>query len=371
MSRVEIATSKLKSTNEELMSELANFGIRRIQISSIGNSIATGFSAMSTNKPLLSRNESLPEIAKANGIQLDTHQFSRFENNSDEYTLNGLLSNKKESAFNAESRCDYKNFRMNGKQLLSEEQSLAYYPEELQEDRGMADVILESQDGLANFVIANVGTGAFLDNWTRGGSHLLTNGIAKDRAYIESLLGMIQFNNRQNYANTQVYLCGAPRIINTPLTDIFINNPLKTIAKRYANVIYVPNISRKVLYQNSIMPFPFPDTHYDEEEYIRLLNKIGQSMTASFHITSSLIQIDRLFSNRSREIEMTERGTNTRDEVLSTIEEYADLAEESGKSRKQFLESTRNYLLERYPYDFYYLDKQAIKESAKVLQKHK
>lgn len=371
MSRVEMATSQLRKTNEELISELSNLDIRKIQISSIGNSIATGFSAMSTNRPLLSRNESLPEIAKANGIKLDTYQFSRFENNSDEHTLNSLLSNKKESAFNAESRCDYKNFRMNGKQLLSKEQALSYYPEDVQEDRGMADVLLDAQDGLANFVIANVGTGAFLDNWTRGGHHLFTNGIAKDRAYIESLLGIIQFYNRQNYANTQVYLCGAPRILNTPLTDIFINSPLKTIAKRYANVIYVPSISRKVLYQNSIMPFPFPDTHYDEEEYIRLLNKIGQSMTTSFHLTSSLIEIDRLFSNRSREIEMTERKIDTRDEILSTLEQYADIAEESGKSRKQFLESTRSYLLERYPYDFYYLDKQAIKESTKVLQKHK
>ena len=353
MSRVEMATSQLRKTNEELISELSNLGIRKIQISSIGNSIATGFSAMSTNRPLLSRNESLPEIAKDNGIKLDTYQFSRFENNSDEHTLNSLLSNKKESAFNAESRCDYKN------------------PEDVQEDRGMADVLLDAQDGLANFVIANVGTGAFLDNWTRGGHHLFTNGIAKDRAYIESFLGIIQFNNRQNYANTQVYLCGAPRILNTPLTDIFINSPLKTIAKRYANVIYVPSISRKVLYQNSIMPFSFPDTHYDEEEYIRLLNKIGQLMTSSFNLTSSLIEIDRLFSNRSREIEMTERKIDTRDEILSTLEQYADIAEESGKSRKQFLESTRSYLLERYPYDFYYLDKQAIKESTKVLQKHK
>ena len=50
------------------------------------------------------------------------------------------------------------------------------------------------------------------------------------------------------------------------------------------------------------------------------------------------------------------------------LEKYYEFDE---ASRKQFLESTRSYLLERYPYDFYYLDKQAIKESTKVLQKHK
>lgn len=365
------AQVELQNANERLVSELSSSGISKLQISSIGNSIATGFSAMSTNKPLLLRNETLQSQAREKEMEVETHQFARFENNRDEHTFNNLMTNKRESEFNAESRRDYRTFRMAQQQLLSEEQIMAYYPENLDQDVGMADAIFRQEDGLANIVIANVGTGAFLDNVTRGGRHLLTNGIAKDRAYIESLLGTVQFNNRKNYANTQVYLCGAPRILNTPLTDIFINAPLKTVAKRYANVIYVPTISRQVLYHSDVMSIPFPDTHYNEQEYLRLLSTVENKIIEEYQKRASLIAIDRNFERRSREIEMSGTRTDTRDEILSTIEHHAALLEGRGKSRTEFLKETRDYLIERYPYDYYYLDKQAIKESSKVLAKHK
>lgn len=365
------AQVELQKANERMLSELSSLRIKNLQISSIGNSIATGFSAMCGNKPLLLRNETLQSQAREKEIEVEIHQFSRFENNRDEHTFNNLMINKKESEFNAESRRDYRMFRMGGHQLLSEEQIIGYYPPTLTHDIGMADAVFRQEEGLANIVIANVGTGAFLDNVTRGGQHFFTNGVAKDRAYIESLLGTIQFNNRRNYANTQVYLCGAPRILNTPLTDAFINAPLQTVAKRYANVTYVPTISRQVLYHTDIMPIPFPDTHYSEEEYLRLLTAVEKKVFEEYQKKSSIIEIDRIFERRSREIEMSETKVDTRDEILSTIEYHANLLEESGKSRTEFLKQARNYLLERYPYDYYFLDKQAIKESSKVLTKHK
>lgn len=360
---------ELYDENDRMLSELDSLGIRKLQVSSIGNSIGTGFSAMSGNKPLLLRNESLEEQAKDKGIELITHQFSRFENNRDEHTFNNLINNKKESTFNAETRRDYRVFRMGGNQLLSDEDIINYYPTSVKEDVGMRDALYRQEDGLANIVIANVGTGAFLDNVTRGGRHYLINGIAKDRAYIEALFGNIQFNNRNNYGNTQIYLCGAPRILNTPLSDIFINRPLQSVVNRYANVTYVPTISRKVLYSSDVMPIPFPDTHYNEEEYLRLLKEVEKKIREEYQKKDAIISIDRKFDRRSREIEMSEVRVDTRDEILSTIEYYADLLEDSGKDRDEFLKQVRRYLLERYPYDYYYLDREAIEESYKVLKK--
>ncbi len=359
---------KLCEKNRELADELSSLGIKKLQISSIGNSIATGFSAMSANKPLLQRNETLPFYLESRNIDLEQHQFSRFENNSDEHTFNNFVSNKSENEINRECRRDYRHFRMNGKEMLPEDKILEYYPM-ITDSKGMADTIYESGFGLANVVVANVGTGAFLDNWTRGGKHLLTNGIAKDRSYIEAILGLIQLNNRTNYANAQVYLCGAPRILNTPITDIFINRPLKSVAKRYANVTYVPNISRKILYPNDVMGMPFPDTHYNEEEYLRLLLKIEESIISEYQMHDSLITIDRSLASLSREIEMFGEERDSRDEILSIIETEVKRIEDSGKNSEEFLNKVIKYLLERYPYDFYFLDKKAITDSKKVLIK--
>lgn len=359
----------LQETNDKLLQELSNQGIRKLQLSSIGNSISTGFSVMSNNKPLLKRNEILRYQAEGYSISLETHQFSRSENNSDEHLHEWLLKNKKESEFNAETRRDYHIYLQGNNPLLSEQEIIKFYPITQEIDKGITEALFTTEEGLANIVIANVGTGAFLDNITRQGRHKITGGIKKDTRYIEAVLGTIQLNNRENYANTQVYLCGAPRIINTPATSIFINRHLKDMSKRYANVVYVPSFSRNIVYHSNNFPIPLPDPHYNEEEYLHLLNMTEEKMIENYQPTDYTIKIDRNFVKRSREIEMSERKQETRDEILTTIEQYANLIEESGKDRNQFLHQTKNYLLERYPYDYYFLDRKAIKESSKVLAK--
>ena len=147
-----------------------------------------------------------------------------------------------------------------------------YYPEEPMEDIGLRDIILKNNSNIANIVIYNGGTGSFLDNVTRNGKHKLTTGIKRDFLFINSTLTTIQTYNRFLGTNTQVYLCGAPRILNTPITDIFINSNLKKLAKQYANVSYVSPIPRKVLYKQEQYGI-FPDTHYNEKEYLELLKK--------------------------------------------------------------------------------------------------
>ena len=95
-----------------------------------------------------------------------------------------------------------------------------------------------NNDDSANIVIYNGGTGAVLDNLTRNGNVSCSNSIKKDISYIESTLGLIQNNNRNNNSNTQVYMCGAPRIYNTRISDLLINNKIKPVLKRYSNTTY-------------------------------------------------------------------------------------------------------------------------------------
>ena len=360
---------KLIITNDELMKEMQNLGKEKVILSSYGNSISTGFSMMSENKPLLRRNEDLKKAAATYNIELEQHQFSRSENNSDEHLLNSFILNKKESEFNKDSRRDYRVVRKNLVHPLSDEELDEYYPTTLESDKGVQDVFYDTDETAANIVIYNGATGSLLDNWTRKGKHILTGGIKKDTASIETLLGLIQLNNREKFSNTQVYLCGAPNIMNLPVTSsLFINGRLKAISKRFANVTYVPTIPRKPLYFEK-GHLPLPDPHYDKNEYLHLLNETEKQIIKNYHIKELLIAIDRTFAKRSKEIEFTEQEVKSYDEVLSVIEAYAKKAESDGIDRNEFLKIAIDYLLERYPYDYYFLDHKAMKDGYSLLKR--
>lgn len=75
-------------------------GIKNFRITSVGNSIATGYSMVRTTKPLLLRNESLEEILAAESIRLDRHSFARAQNNNDRVAFNYLVTDKPESEVN-------------------------------------------------------------------------------------------------------------------------------------------------------------------------------------------------------------------------------------------------------------------------------
>lgn len=362
----------LAQTNEQLIDELSSRNIKKLQLSVLGNSISTGFTLSKKNCPLLQRNETLREIAERKGITLETHNLARAENNSDENIYSWLLTNKKEDQYNKEVRRDYREWKSKGYNLLTEEELLDYYPTEVVSKQGTKDIVFRQEADLANIIILNGGTGSFLDNATRKGKHKLTTGIKKDRAYMEALLGLVQLNNRENYANTQIYLCGVPRMVNTPVSDIFINSAIKKAIKQYANVTYVPNFSRAPLYKSENGGFPISlEPHYNEEEYLHLLTQAESQMIKNYQQKNQLIEIDREFNNKSIEMELSRSSLNTRDFVLSTIETYAKPIQEAGKNYQEFLNTTSNYLLERYPYNFYYLDQKAIKEAPKVLARRK
>lgn len=366
--KYENVSQELYESNKKMLEELKLNEIKKLLIYSLGNSISTGYSMLNSNAPLIKRNESLPLLCALLGIELETHQFSRLCNNDDEYIFNLVLKNTLESDFNQVTIRDYKE-KQTSKEVTNLDLDLisTYYPSTLDIDKGVLDVLKEYTLGTANIVIANMGTGSLIANWGYQGNHLLTGGIKKDCTYIEALLGLIQKLNREG-ANTQVYLCGAPRVLNLPAADMFLNPKLKDIASRYANVTYVPNFPKQAFYPNDRNPF-FVDPHYNESEYLKLLSVINQRITDNYQMRKYMIEIDRILSIKSKEVEMTLIKLNTYDEVMNIIETYAKKILESGKDMNLFLQMLQTYLLERYPYDYAFLSKQAIKDSTRVLKR--
>ena len=81
--------------------------ITNLRITSIGNSIAAGYSMARTIRPLLLRNESLNRIMTSHNINLDLHQYARAQNNNDEHVFNWVTDNITESEIEKMNVNDY------------------------------------------------------------------------------------------------------------------------------------------------------------------------------------------------------------------------------------------------------------------------
>lgn len=187
--------------------------VKKLNLSSWGNSIASGYSMAGQTKPLLLRNKTLEDVLKDYDIELQLSQFSRFENNNDENALEWLLTGKTEKDMNHYAYIDDTWMPKSGEKITEREFG-RYYPEGKKQERTMQDILREKGIDVSNIIIYNGATGSFLDNNTRGGilSHRLMHGIRKDCTSIESILKYIHILNRNYGTDTQVYLCDAPNL---------------------------------------------------------------------------------------------------------------------------------------------------------------
>ena len=354
---------KLKAKTEETLDMIKNLYINKIVLTTLGNSISTGFSQNDDNKPLLDRNEYLKELADKKGIKLEIHKFSRSENNSDEKTFDLIIDNVKESDIDSLNTRDYFNHLRKEDRIIVRDPIIKMYPQT--SDTKIQDILFNNDDS-ANIVIYNGGTGAVLDNLTRKGNVSCSNSIKKDISYIESTLGLIQNNNRNNNSNTQVYMCGAPRIYNTRISDLLINNKIKPVLKRYSNTTYVNNFKKKSFYiVGDDIVF---DTHYNNDEYKYLNYLILDSTLNNYEIKEHLIELDRELIKLNKEAEMQIYNKNTSRIVEDIIIDHSHKIKDLDK-RKQFLSVCRSYLLERYPYDFAFLDYFSIENCKKYIKR--
>ena len=369
MERIELET-KQKELNEQLASILNKYGIKNVRMTSIGNSIASGYSMVRSIKPLLLRNTTLSEVLSSQGIELDTHHFARAQNNSDEHVLEWLESNIKESEIHKMNRSDYSGEKTSMAAHIQEEEIEEYYPVEMEQDIGLKDAITENDENMANIVVYNGGTGSFLDGLTRHGSlkQQFFHGIKRDIKNIESVLSVIQINNRLGKSNAQVYLCGAPDFLGIKLSSA-INRRLKKITQKYANVVYVEPVKAKMRYkqldenENETNKKGI-DIHYDENEYAAFNNNIISAINENFQTSKSLIELDRKFYAFNKEMELEKKElVDDHDKVgpiISNMIKNESYKIDNPKERSIFLKRLKAYIKERFPYDFVYLGKKEM-----------
>lgn len=376
MDKFNKAERKLNESNNLLAKVLKRNGISKLRLTSGVNSIASGYSMTRTIMPLLYRNKTIEPIMNINDIELERYHFSRAQNNCDEHFYDWLILNTKESEIMKMNYSDYSNesTSMLVRDLSDQMEMLkeTFSNQIISYDKGLQDLLLESNYSLANILVYNGATGSFLDNNTRGGklSQRTFYGIKRDLTSIESTLKFIQANNRKNESKTQVYLCGAPKIL---CFSELINKDLKKISSKYANTTYVESVSTKLIYKRLDNNKYGIDIHYDEIEYLKLYNNIINSIINNYAPNDAMIEIDRELTNMSKHIEIKRHDLNGNNEYINKFLKYElEINTSILKSKEEFKNFSKkyeNYLKTRIPYDFYYLGKQNIENSISKCKK--
>ena len=372
-----------KKIAEDLVETLKQNSVKitNLRLISLGNSIASGYSMVRSTKPLLLRNESLEEVLQKENITFERHHFARAQNNNDEHIFGWLVSNIKESEVHQMNRSDYSGSASSMvTRGLTKEQIDEYYPLDMEKDYGLGDLIKDKRLNVANIVIYNGCTGSFLDAATRNGNltQQLMAGVNRDTTSFEAVLKYIQEQNRQYNSNTQVYVCGAPNFLGLRVSEL-INNKIKKINKNYANVSYVEPVKSKFFYKpleseelteetelTKLQQFfkkhgRQVDIHYDEEEYLKLNNHIIESIIDNYQLNKSLIYVDRALYRYSKDIEMYPEKIDS-DKIEEQMVSFLNTVVPSNENSIRFLKKMKLYLLERDPYDFFYLGKNNIKK---------
>ncbi|MBR2604046.1 MAG: hypothetical protein IKE10_03425 [Bacilli bacterium] len=343
---------KLEQVNEELVKFMRDYPKDKLSLTAIGNSISNGFSMSEPGKLLLDRNLGLIDFGKSEGIDVQTYHLTRSENNNALAVSNWIIQNCCENDTHNWNKADYERAIKSGHPLLTEEQINEYFSNG--SNKKVQDVIFDTDSKNANIVILNLGTGSFLDVVTRHGSLSIPNllfSIDRDVCGIHAILELIQNNNRKNSSKTQIYLCGAPRIANTVLSDIFMNPKAKKIGKTFANVTYVPSFPRQAFYKTpdgSIIP----DPHYNQAEYYHFLAEIENKIIDNYLIRDLMIDLDRVLYYMSNENDIN--GTSfTRSDAKDVIDEIAKKYESKTGNYNYFIDFIKGYIKGRYPFDFY------------------
>ena len=376
--------------NKKLADTLKKYGVVKLKMTSLGNSIATGYSMVRTIKPLLLRNASLEKILNKQNILLKRNHFARAQNNNDEATFNWLQNNITQSEINQMVRSDFgmkkdTRFRRNSDNInnainqnttssmktrgLTASMIEQYYPTYIKGDLGLKDEIFENHPHLANIVVYNGGTGSFLDLWTRENKKSIFGKIIcsyacvkRDITSIEATLKQIQNNNRENGSNTQVYICGAPNPLGFAATPI--NRSLQKIAKRYANTTYVKPLTISLIYdkydpeEQEKLKKGF-DFHYSELEYLEFNTNIIEEINNNYGIIQASINLDRNLHSASRYLELLSQDqikdkAAINDIMNRSFEKAINSIKTIGEKRR-FLIRIKEYLLYRAPFDFFYL----------------
>ena len=344
--RIDNVLKKLSSVNTDFIDFVNNNGISCVNLTSVGNSIATGYSMNDSIKPLLLRNEDL--INRCN-FDLNLRGYARAQDNNDEHIFNWFIDNVKQSDINKKVQLDFTSDNGMPHKTISREDVLKFYPTQISDDIGLKDLVCLDGEDLFNIIVYNGVTGSFLDNFTRHGMHKSLYGFERDLVSLESSLKLIYLLN----PHTQVYVCGLPNILGLHITDL-INKDIKRVCKMYPNCCYVSPVFQNFVYMKDGKIIV--DVHHNEDEYLNLNKNILSAIINNYIPIKALTEFDIAMKRYS---DVAEYGNKP------DIKVVIDGIFSKYKFDNSQIKKIVKYFKERYPYDFYYTPRSDVIDNIK------
>lgn len=353
--KVSIRRESLSQINDSFIILMKSLGIRKINLTSIGNSIATGYAVNDSIIPFLLRNDSL--ISKAGDIDIKFRSYARGQDNNEEHVFEWYLKNYTQSDINKMVDFDFTSdsSKAMDHRSISKEDALKYYPIDISDDIGLQDLIAMHEDGLANIVVYNGCTASFLDNWTRKGRHKGLHGFGRDFENLNSFLQAVYLKSPY----TQVYVCGIPHLGNLK-TIYALNNKMRKICKKYSNCVFIESVSQNFAYKHNDKTVV--DIHYNQDEYLHLLEKVFGAIVNNYVPVVALTDFDLSMKSMSRVNEFMDEPKSNEQVGLESFIYMSDFFSRYNLTPKQ-LKKIQKYFLERYPHDYFHTDKYAVKGS--------
>jgi len=345
--KVELAQKSLGEVNTLFIELMNKNGVKRVNLTSVGNSIATGYSMNDSIKPLLLRNQDL--VDKCN-FDLNLRAYARAQDNNDEHIYDWLINNVKQSDINKKVQLDFMHEKGMPHSNIYNSDVIKYYPTDISNDIGFHDLIMQKNEDLANIIIYNGATGSFLDNVTRHGMHKGLYGFKRDYVSLESNLKHIYLTNPY----TQVYVCGIPNVAGIGLTNIVVNNKIRKICKNYPNCVYIDPAKQNFMYRKN--DSLVVDVHYSDDEYLNLNKAILEAIIHNYIPVRALVDFDITMKKYSDVAEYGDKPDLTA--IMNSVFSKYDLSSE------QFKKIVK-YFKERYPYDFYYTPRREVIDDIK------
>lgn len=341
-SRIKKIKLKLSEVNDSFIKFINDNHINSVNLTSVGNSIATGYSMNDSIKPLLLRNEDL--INRCN-FDLNLRAYARAQDNNDEHIFDWLLNNVKQSDINKKVQLDFISEKGMPHSNIYNSDVIKYYPTDISNDIGLKDLVCQGGETTANIIVYNGVTGSFLDNVTRHGMHKNLYGFKRDLVSLESSLKLIYLFNPY----TQVYVCGIPNIAGVGVTNVIINNKIRKICKNYPNCCYVDSVKQNFMYRKN--DSLVVDVHYSDDEYLNLNKNILEAIIHNYIPVKALTEFDILMKEYS-DVAQYDNESNINELMNSVFSKY----EFNDNQLKKMIK----YFKERYPYDFYYTPRKDV-----------
>jgi len=338
--RIVIQKRDLNKTIEKFIEVMKNCGVKNINISSVCNSIGTGYSLNDKIIPLFHRVDD--SIFGKSGLNVQYYSWARGQDNNDEHLFEWFIYDTTQSEINEMVLFDFTSNspKAMGHHYITLEEASKYYPTDIQNDIGLQSMMAKKDDDSANIVVYNGDTASFLDNLTRGGVHINLDGFDRDLDSMESFIRAVYIL----YPHTQIYVCGIPKLLKMKLPDKLVNKKIRDLCLKYPNCVYVDSVLQNGMYLNN-GKFYF-DIHYNQEEYLRLLTNIFSAIGNNYNPVNALIEADSIllsegFLNTTKSSQEIE---NKFDELITTIFKEYQLSDDQLKRMK-------DCFLKRYSYD--------------------